>query len=106
MNYIWVPRDGYGRTKYPCLAVIGTPNYTSTVKFAQTHGDKFASSADFDNHMYRKMMGWCTDKVKRLVHEDVIRNNKRGDAITYFFEKLIPDFIENDWLEQSSRIMP
>ena len=49
----------------PCLKVIGTPNYTSTVKFAD-YGDKFASSADFDNHMYRKMMDG-TDKVKRLL---------------------------------------
>ena len=99
MNYIWIPRDGYGRTNYPCLDMIFTPDYTMTIKFVQTHGDRFENSEHFDRHMYRKSMFWCTDKVKRLVHEDVVRGERRGDAITYFFETLMPRFLANDsWL--------
>jgi len=99
MSYIWIPRDGYGRTKYPCLPMIYTPDYTMSVKFVETAGPEFASASDFENHMYRKSMFWCTDKVKRLVHEDVIRGERRGNAITYFFETLMPRFLENDsWL--------
>ena len=100
MNYTWVPIDGYGRTKYPCLKIIYTPDYMTTVKFVETRGNLFASSADFDQQVYRKMTFNCADKVKRLVHEDVIRNEKRGQAITYFFETLMPRFLANDsWLE-------
>lgn len=100
MNYIWIPRDGYGRTRYPCLDIIYTPDYTMTIKFVQTHGDRFENSEHFDRHMYRKSMNWCTDKVKRLVHEDVIRGERRGDAIKYFFETLMPRFLKNDsWLK-------
>ena len=99
MNYIWVPRDGYGRTQYPCLKILNSPDYMLTIEFVQTHQDKFASDKHFRRHMKRKMMGWCAEKVKSLVHEDVIRDERNGDAITHFFEVLMPRFLDNDsWL--------
>ena len=100
MNFIWVPREGYGRTRYPCLKIIDTPDYMTTIKFVQTHGNLFDNEDHLKQHMYRKWTFWCTDKVKQLVHEDVIRNDKNGQAITYFFESLMPKFLARDsWLE-------
>lgn len=105
MKEIWYPHKGIMSVN--CFKKFNTPDLLEYVGHAQTHGDKFANDIAEQNHIERGKNRYCSEKLKHLVHEDVIRNDKNGHAITYFFDDLMPSFLENDsWLGLPNRREP
>lgn len=101
MSEIWVVLDNEngGLQNGFCENRFNTPNYTETLGFVQTHQSKFATEEDEKNHWKRYYQTACALKIRELVHRDVILDDKNGHAITYFFDELMPSFLENDsWL--------
>lgn len=76
-----------------CMGLINDPLTTSRGKFQNMGG----LGTDYMTvNEYKDTYILCMGQVLELVHNDAVRGEKNGSAVSYFFKTLAPHWIEND----------
>ena len=78
------------------MKVLRMRNYRPQDCLGVLHDPLFVSRGKFNDQDYRDIYIGCMGQVMTLVHDDVVRGEKNGSAVTYFFDTLAPHWIEND----------